>query len=100
MTGPSMAVLMIFLFDYSYDKEIKAIKGAMAEKKSAPVSINASASEKKTISDKTKKIILISVWCTVFAIAIVLLITGIANGGIKAVLDKANKLCQECIGIG
>ncbi|MBQ7906693.1 MAG: thioredoxin [Clostridia bacterium] len=36
----------------------------------------------------------------ILAVCLVLLITGIANGGIASVLAKANKLCQECIGIG
>ncbi|MBR2444189.1 MAG: thioredoxin [Clostridia bacterium] len=36
----------------------------------------------------------------VLTVALVLLITGIINGGVQSVLAKANKLCQECIGIG
>ena len=36
----------------------------------------------------------------IFVAAVLLIILGALNGGIKDVMNKANKICYECIGIG
>lgn len=41
-----------------------------------------------------------AVRCAVLALAAVLIVLGIANGGMKDVLIKAIKICTECVGLG
>lgn len=36
----------------------------------------------------------------IFVAAVLLVIVGALNGGIKDVMNKANRICYECIGIG
>ena len=38
--------------------------------------------------------------CAIVAVSIVLIILGITNGGMADVLEKAVKICTECIGLG
>lgn len=64
----------------------KAVKGRVQE------------ASKKQEKDKTK-----GVWlyrAAIFAVALVLLIVGICNGGMKEVFVKAINICTQCIGLG
>lgn len=36
----------------------------------------------------------------VLGIAVALIVAGILNGGLMDVLEKAKKICMECIGLG
>lgn len=45
---------------------------------------------------KHKKII----WAVLVAVAIVLIVFGVINGGARDVFAKAVKICSECIGLG
>ena len=36
----------------------------------------------------------------IFVAAGILIIIGALNGGVKDVMNKANRICYECIGIG
>lgn len=36
----------------------------------------------------------------IFVVAVILIIIGALNGGVKDVMNKANRICYECIGIG
>ena len=38
--------------------------------------------------------------CLILAVAVVLIVVGILNGGFGDVLEKAKKICMECIGLG
>ena len=49
---------------------------------------------------KHKRAILLAIRIILVVSAVTLIIVGIANGGMYTVLQKANKLCQECIGLG
>lgn len=49
---------------------------------------------------KNRKVILIAVRCTVLTVGVVFVVLGIFNGGMGDVLDKAVKICRECIGLG
>ncbi len=37
---------------------------------------------------------------SIFAVAILLIVLGVANGGMKDVWEKAIRICSECIGLG
>ena len=47
-----------------------------------------------------KKIRQRTVPCLILAVAVVLIVVGILNGGFGDVLEKAKKTCMECIGLG
>ena len=36
----------------------------------------------------------------IFVAAVILIIIGALNGGVKDVMNKAKRICYECIGIG
>ena len=36
----------------------------------------------------------------IFVAAVILIIIGALNSGVKDVMNKANRICYECIGIG
>lgn len=38
-------------------------------------------------------------WVVLFAVAVVLIVLGVMNGGALDVLAKAIKICSECIGL-
>lgn len=104
-----LSIVMVFVFKSSYEKELAFLKSAMVEaKKGDPVSKNVISEEEskgifsraKAFFEKHRKIIILVAQLVVLTVALVLLITGIINGGVQSVLAKANKLCQECIGIG
>lgn len=91
----SVGVAFSFYSKYSYNKEIAELKKALAIAaenvvESKPI---AAASEKKKHS-------LAVVRMLVFAVAVLFIVLGISNGGMSDVLDKAIKICTECIGLG
>ena len=47
-----------------------------------------------------KKIRQRTVPCLILAVAVGLIVVGILNGGFGDVLEKAKKICMECIGLG
>ena len=54
----------------------------------------------KSVFAKHQKTILTVVRCAVLAIGIVFVLLGIFNGGMNDVVQKAIKICTECIGLG
>lgn len=59
--------------------------------------------EESVQAKETEKSIWKGVWlyrAAIFALAIVLLIVGVANGGMKEVFLKAINICTQCIGLG
>ena len=90
------ALVVSFFIDASVAREIKYIKEAIARLKNEGVAL---APEKEGESRVKKDVILI-VRCTVPVIAIVLIILGVTNGGMSDVLQKAVRICTECIGMG
>ncbi len=89
------SVLML-LSDKALEKEIAVYKAALVAKAKSGEKLN-SAKEKKEID--SKKWIF---WTRIalFAVAIVCIITGAANGGLNAMFVKAINICTQCIGIG
>ena len=47
-----------------------------------------------------KKIRQRTVPCLILAVAVGLIVAGVLNGGLADVLEKAKKICMECIGLG
>ncbi len=98
------SIALIFVDKALVSRELDTLKLTIKEDKAilpkdAPS--NLTAIERITsVFTKHKKAILITLRILIIVGALALVITGILNGGMYTVLQKANKLCQECIGLG
>ena len=90
------ALVVSFFIDASRAREIQHIKNATV--RLAKDGIKVSSDEKKECL-LAKKITLIA-RCVIPVIAIIFIILGITNGGMSDVLQKAVRICTECIGMG
>ena len=52
------------------------------------------------LKKRAEKIRQRTVPCLILAVAVGLIVVGILNGGFGDVLEKAKKICMECIGLG
>ena len=98
------SIALIFVDKALVSRELDTLKATIKEDKAilpkdAPS--NLTIIEKITSKlTKHKKAILLAIRIILVVSAVTLIIVGIANGGMYTVLQKANKLCQECIGLG
>ena len=92
VVGGSLVVSEIFA--RSYSSELELLKALIASSSPAEAPLN-----KPTDSTTTARIIL-AVRIVVILVALALIITGIATGDVENIIDKAIRICQECIGIG
>lgn len=83
-----------YIADRSYNKSIALAKSMIAEK----VAVN--TGKKKASDDKKSEKILLFVKLGIIAIGVILLVLGICGDGIKGTLEKAIRICTECIGLG
>lgn len=92
--------------EYSAEKEISLVKAELVE--NAKKGIKATGEPKPTLWERLcekapffrSKWFMIAVRALVGAIAIVLIVVGIGNGGMADVLEKAINICTQCIGLG
>lgn len=85
-------IIVAFYNNYSALKSIEAAKKLLAKYKKGELNYK----------EETRKQ-LISLWCirgAIILIAVIFIISGIANGGPDRVYMKAAKICTECIGLG
>ena len=97
-------IALVFVDSFIASRELLVVKATIKEDKAM---LPKDSPSNETIIDKIqgfftrhKKIILLVLRIALGILALVLIITGIVNGGMYTVLQKANKLCQECIGLG
>ena len=90
------ALACSFYINASYAREIEYIKEATARLASEGIKV---APIEETECPTKKKITLIA-RCVIPVVAIVFIILGISNGGMNDVLQKAVRICTECIGMG
>ena len=90
------ALVASFYIDASMTREIEYIKEVIARLTGEGVKL---APIDETECPTKKKIVLIA-RCVIPVIAIVFIILGINNGGMSDVLQKAVRICTECIGLG
>lgn len=93
----AFAVMLAYSFyeEYSCKKEISELKKVLAECGKAE-SVAKPISEEST-PGVTKALV---VRLVIFAVAVAFIVLGIMNGGMSDVLEKAIKICTECIGLG
>ncbi len=90
------ALVVSFFMDASRAREIQYIKDATVRLAKDGIKVSGEAKKECLL---TKKITLIA-RCVIPVIAIVFIILGITNGGMNDVLQKAVRICTECIGMG
>ncbi len=90
--GFVFAFAMSYYEEYSANNSIIYAKKLLAKYKKQPISYEAESIKKRNF--------LIGIKSAILVLAIVLIITGICNGGATSVLGKAANLCKECVGIG
>lgn len=96
-------VVYVILRDLSLGREHTLLKEALA---SSGISETAESSHNclicKTVDylKKNEKPIILGVRIALVGCALVFIAVGIANGGMADVLNKAIKICTECIGLG
>jgi hypothetical protein len=88
----SLTFLCKVLCGKSIDRQIDICKASIA-------SSGASGLKPVVADDKYAKRAFI-LRCVLAVAAITFIVLGIFNGGAEAVLDKANAICMECIGMG
>lgn len=93
---PLCAVALAVHIPKVYFEEVKAKHQVALMKESIRVYGAPNKSEKKK-SDRCKTIVGRYV---ILGVAILLIVLGVFNGGMSAVLQKAVKICTECIGLG
>ena len=90
------ALVVSFYIDASRAREIEYIKEAIARLKQDGITV----APIEMTECHTKKTITLIARCAIPVIAIVFIILGISNGGMDDVLQKAVRICTECIGMG
>jgi len=102
-----LAVGTAYFVDHSYKKEIAIAKAELAENAKKGIKAQASAEKTTLKSIFAKKFafvhnkwFVLGVRVAIAVTSVVFIITGIFNGGMKAVLYKAITICSQCIGIG
>ena len=93
--GVSLALTFLckVLCGKSIDRHIAICKASIASNGGSAIARSDSAADKET-----KRIFVLR--CVLAVIAVVFIVLGIFNGGAEAVLNKANAICMECIGMG
>ena len=83
-----------YVVDRSYEKSISAAKSIIADKSAVK------AGKKEACDTKKSEKILLIVKLSIIVIGVALLVLGICGDGIKGTLEKAIRICTECIGLG
>lgn len=103
LTGAVMALavatLAVLLCDASAVRELALIKAAVAEVKGAVFSPAVQNAPRKPVWAEDPRVIW-RVRGILAAVAVVLVVLGVLNGGMADVLGKAIRICTECIGLG
>ena len=96
-------VVYVILYDRSCMREAELCKAAMKESGLAVAEESESTCViRRAVGylKKNEKPIVLGVRIALVGCAVVFIIAGIANGGMLDVLNKAIKICTECIGLG
>ena len=102
----SLAVLPAAVLALTAGIAARLLCGASVSRETALVKAALAAGHKKTAvtSDVTPKAdrprVRLAIRSAILAIAVLLIILGVCNGGMADVLGKAIRICTECIGLG
>ena len=92
--GLSAWVVVTLACHYSFKRELEIVKAMI---KASP---NQEKSTPAQVNDRRERMILLAVRGTVLVVAVVFIVLGIFNNGMNDVLEKAIRICTECIGLG
>ena len=101
---PCLVLALTFLYAVarltaaSYDRECEALRAAVA----AGAKREAEAEKTGAFAwfARNEKAVILALRSAVFALAVAFIILGVGNGGMNDVLQKAIRICTECIGLG
>ena len=91
--GLGIHVARLFVAESSAARELELIKSYIKENPSVKA-IKVAKGEKKRFD------YIVFTRCAILTVAIVFVVVGIFNGGMRDVLAKGVKICTECIGLG
>lgn len=91
----AIGVIYSFYSKYSYEREISELKKELTE--AVKSGAEAKPTEEAVKNNKTATVVFRVV---IFTVAVAFIVLGIMNGGMSDVLEKAIKICTECIGLG
>ncbi len=112
VTAVALVTCAVAMFrkDASYRRQSEIVKAAIAdktiEKRTDETDIRSFVLFGRWFSIDLNRVVASKVWVlwgirgAVFVVAVVFLIVGIFNGGMRDVLGKAINICTECIGLG
>ena len=89
-----LCIVLTYIENASLERQIKAVKAAMAKTGSI------STSDEKCCCQSKRRKIMLSIRLVLVAVALLFIVVGIFNGGMDDVLSKAVNICTECIGLG
>ena len=96
-----LSVVLVFVFDRSREREISYMKEAMRlPKNETSNDVECPVSKITSFFKKNEKTVVLVARCTIITLSVALISLGIFNGGVEGVLQKAIKICKECIGMG
>ncbi len=97
-----LAGVRCFVESRSYAREIETMKSAprSSERAEEAVANNGAFGGVRRFFENNKKPVLLGVRIAIIIAAVVYITLGILNGGMNDVLQKAIKICTECIGLG
>lgn len=99
LSGAVVICTFVLLYAASEEKEIKLYKAealARAKRGEKVAPVETAVKEE----NPNAKYVLWSIRGVLFVFAVVCIVSGVANGGMHAVLQKAINVCTQCIGIG
>ena len=95
----------LYIDSYVNSKALALLKVSVASgevliKKNATSVDCGKPKDKASFIKKHSKKLTLALRCVLFSLAILFIIVGIMNGGARDVLEKAIRICTECIGLG
>ncbi len=90
------ALVASFFIDASATREIEYIKVAIARLKAEGIKVTPTEKRECLLGKR----LILTARCVIPVVAIVFIILGVSNGGMDDVLQKAVRICTECVGMG
>jgi phosphotransferase system glucose/maltose/N-acetylglucosamine-specific IIC component len=94
-------VICIFVFENSRKMEISYIKEALKEpRKEAEPCCENLFTKVTSFFKKNEKTVILTLRISLISLSVLFIVLGAFNGSLSAVMQKAIKICKECIGMG
>jgi len=98
MPSAILSVVMSYVFDASYGREIEVYKNEV-KGRAGSVPVAPTENGVKAFFKENKKELILGTRIAFLLVGAVFVVVGAFNGGLAAVLEKAINICSECIGL-